>query len=156
MIILRMFLMGMIGISFGMLSAAGVFTVLAAIGMMPRFAGKTHTAFNILLYEDMVVYGTIFGCLLSIFSEYCQFGAKLQELFLAQKELLGMVGSFLQGIVGLTVGSFVGCRALAIAEMLQTVPIIARRVKLKQGLSWIIMGVAIGKVCGSILYFYLL
>jgi len=49
--------------SFGLLAAAGVFTVLAAVGLVPRFAGKTHTGKKVILYEEMVIAGTIIGCL---------------------------------------------------------------------------------------------
>ena len=39
----RNFFLILIGASYGFLSAAGVFTVLAAVGLVPLFAGKTHT-----------------------------------------------------------------------------------------------------------------
>ena len=58
-----------IGISFGVLAAAGVFTVFVAVGLVPRFAGETHTAKHVLLYEEMVVFGTIVGAFVSIFPE---------------------------------------------------------------------------------------
>ena len=50
-----MFLKGLflavLGVSFGMLASAGVFTVLVAVGLVPRFAGKTHTANKVLLMK---------------------------------------------------------------------------------------------------------
>ena len=39
------------GASYGLLAAAGVFTVLVAVGLVPRFAGRTHTADKVILYE---------------------------------------------------------------------------------------------------------
>ena len=68
----RNFFLILIGASYGFLAAAGVFTVLAAVGLVPRFAGKTHTGKYVLIYEEMVVFGTLTGCILSIFSRYCQ------------------------------------------------------------------------------------
>ena len=40
-------LLAVCGASFGILSSAGVFTVLASVGLVPRFAGKMHVAGHI-------------------------------------------------------------------------------------------------------------
>ena len=72
---MRNFFLILAGGSYGLLAAAGVFTVLAAVGLVPRFAGKTHTAEYVLIYEEMVVFGTLTGCVLSVFSRYCRFHA---------------------------------------------------------------------------------
>ena len=50
-------------------------------------------------------------------------------------------------------GIFVGCLALAIAEMLNTIPVFARRIGFRHGLGIAILAVAIGKLVGSLLYF---
>lgn len=50
-------------------------------------------------------------------------------------------------------GMFIGCLALAIAEMLDSIPIFARRISFRHGLGWAILGMAAGKLCGSLLYF---
>ena len=42
--LMKQLLLIVTGASYGLLSAAGVFTVLVAVGLIPRFAGKTHTA----------------------------------------------------------------------------------------------------------------
>ena len=70
MILRKLFLM-LVGSTYGFLSAAGVFTVLAAVGLVPRFAGRTHTADRVWLYEEMVIWGTVFGCYVSVFEERC-------------------------------------------------------------------------------------
>ena len=85
---MRTFFLAATGTSYGLLAAAGVFTVLAAVGLVPRFAGKTHTAGQVLLYEEMVIFGTITGCLLSVFARYCQFGAWWQAHFPRAADLL--------------------------------------------------------------------
>lgn len=69
------------GTAYGVLSSAGVFTVLAAVGLVPRFAGRTHTADKVLLYEEMVIFGTIVGCIFSVFSRYCTPAAWLWYTF---------------------------------------------------------------------------
>ncbi len=150
---LRTALLVILGISYGLLAAAGVFTVLVAVGLVPRFAGKTHTAKKIFLYEEMVVWGTIAGGLVSIFPEYSGVGAFLQQKFPGLTDLWIAGGTLLQSVIGLFAGMFVGCLALAIAEMLDSIPIFARRISFRHGLGFAVLGMALGKLCGSLLYF---
>lgn len=150
---LRTVFLMVVGISYGLLAAAGVFTVLAAVGLVPRFAGKTHTANRVLLYEEMVIFGTVTGCVLSVFSRYCQFGAWWQGHFPGYDRLLYGIGGVWQGVFGLSAGMFVGCLALAIAEMLDSIPILTRRISFRHGLGLATISMAAGKVCGSLLYF---
>lgn len=150
----RNFFLILIGASYGFLAAAGVFTVLAAVGLVPRFAGKTHTGKYVLIYEEMVVFGTLTGCILSIFSRYCQLGAWWQERFPGHMGLLYGIGSLWQAVFGLFAGMFVGCLALAIAEMLDSIPILTRRISFRHGLGLAIVSMAAGKLCGSLLYFW--
>lgn len=140
------------GISYGVLAAAGVFTVFVAVGLVPRFAGKTHTGKYVLIYEEMVIFGTIVGSFVSIFPEYSQVGAVLQRGF-PNEELGKIVGMGLQALFGLSGGMFVGCLALAIAEMLDSIPIFTRRIGFRHGIGLAILATAIGKLCGSLFYF---
>lgn len=144
----------LLGASFGLLAAAGVFTVLTAVGLVPRFAGKTHTARKVFLYEEMVILGTLVGCFASVFPEYSQLGLFLQQRFPGQLAIWSGLGQFIQIIYGLFSGMFIGCLALAIAEMLDSIPIFARRVSLRHGIGLAILSVAVGKLCGSLFYFW--
>ncbi len=141
------------GVSYGLLAAAGVFTVFVAVGLVPRFAGRTHTADKVLLYEEMVIFGTLTGAVLSVFDRYCQFGAWWQERFPEQDGLLFGMGIFLQAVYGLFAGMFIGCLALAIAEMLDSIPILTRRISFRHGLGLAIVSMALGKLFGSLVYF---
>lgn len=143
-----------ISFSYGLLSSAGVFTVLVAVGLVPRFAGKTHTAKKVILYENMIVLGTIIGCVVSIFNRYCQFGAWWQTRFPEHTELFQGIGVGIQIAYGLFAGMFIGCLALAIAEMLDSIPILARRISFRHGIGLAITSMAFGKLCGSLIYFW--
>ncbi len=147
-------LLALAGFSFGLLAAAGVFTVLSAVGLVPRFAGKTHSAKEIWLYEDMVMVGTIVGCICSVFHRYLQVGSWLEEKFPGLDWLWEALGQGFLGVSGLFYGMFVGCLALAIAEMLDSIPILTRRVSFRHGLGLAIISMAAGKICGSLLYFF--
>lgn len=151
--ILRSMFLALIGASYGLLAAAGVFTVLVAVGLVPRFAGKTHTANKVLVYEEMVVFGTLVGGIVSVFPEYSQFAAFWQQHFPEYIRLWNGIGIGLQAVIGLFGGMFVGCLALAVAEMLDSIPIFARRISFRHGIGLAILSTAVGKVCGSLIYF---
>lgn len=151
---IKTFFLILIGASYGVLAAAGVFTVLVAVGLVPRFAGRSHTAGKVLLYEEMVIFGTLSGSVLSVFSRYCQFGAWWQSHFPAQTQLWLGAGVLFQVVYGLFAGMFIGCLALAIAEMLDSIPIFARRISFRHGIGLAILSMAAGKLCGSLLYFW--
>ncbi|MBE5884106.1 MAG: hypothetical protein E7291_06790 [Lachnospiraceae bacterium] len=143
-----------LGGSYGLLAAAGVFTVFVAVGLIPRFAGKTHTAKKIFLYEEMVVLGTLAGAVLTIFPEYLQIGSYVRQQLPQWVQLWDALGGGFQIIFGLFCGMFIGCLALAIAEMLDSIPIFTRRISFRYGISLVILSVAAGKLCGSFLYFW--
>lgn len=126
---------------FGALASAGVFTVLSSISLVPRFAGKTRTAGEIRLYENMIILGTIWGGVTSLTSDPFRIGVP------------GWLGMPVLIAIGIFSGMFVGCIALAVAEMLDSFPIFFRRIKLKQGISLIVFFIALGKLCGSLVYF---
>ncbi len=145
MIFLKTILLGLSAFGFGVLSSGGVFTVFVSIGLVPRFADKTQTAAHIIHYENCIVGGTILGCIASLYGE--------AGLFLfSDWEAAGRV---LLGIFGLFAGMFVGCFAIAIAEMLNTIPISVRRIRLGQGAGIIILALSLGKTAGSLIYFLL-
>ena len=56
-------------------------------------------------------------------------------------------------LFGLSAGIFTGCLAVALAEILNTFPIMFRRFGIKEGLTWIMFSMALGKMAGA-LYFY--
>lgn len=146
-------LLAMFGAGFGLLAAAGVFTVFVAVGLVPRFAGRTHTANKILLYEEMVVLGTIAGGVVSVFDRYCQLGAYVQQSFPQWMDWVRVLGDVFMAFFGLFSGMFVGCLALAIAEMLDSIPIFTRRISLRHGIGIAILVMAVGKLFGSLFYF---
>ena len=155
--LIKQFLLGVIGISSGLIVSAGVFTVLISVGLIPRFAGKMHVARKIFVLEEMVVAGTLIGGFFSIFGDWGQVGAfvRKHELFgsAATEGVWNLVGTVFLIVFGVFAGIFVGCLALAIAEMLNTIPIFARRIGFRHGLGIAILAVALGKLTGSIIYF---
>ena len=130
-----------------------VFTVFVTVGLVPRFADKTHTARKIVLYENSIVSGAILGCLFSVYPEIVkEFGGKAALSLIPN---WGVWGSLLLSVFGIFAGMFVGCFAIAIAEMLNTIPIFTIRIRLGKGIGIVLLFLALGKTVGSLIYFYL-
>lgn len=129
--------LGIIGLSAGLIVSGGLFAFLSSLGVVSDIADRTHTASKILLYEDATTLGGILGNLFFIYQWNVPRGMWIQPVF----------GSF--------AGIFVGCWALSLAETLNVFPIFIRRVKLVRCVPYIILGIAIGKGIGSIIYFFL-
>ena len=152
--LLRRIYLGILGSSFGLMTAGGVFTVLLAVGLIPRFAGRTHTGRKVMLYESMVILGTLAGNILSVFDEYCKLAVPLLSDGGVTETVLRIIGELVLGCFGLFAGIFVGSLAMAIAEMLNSIPIFARRIGFRHGLGIAVSAMALGKMIGSLYYFY--
>lgn len=129
-------IMAVIGLGGGMVAAGGMIALLIGLGITPRYAGITHTADKILLYEDATMLGAIGGNLFQLY------GFSLP---------LGKWGLL---VFGLCAGIYLGGWILALAEMVDVFPIIVRRIKLRWGIPLIILTIAIAKTLGSLIHFY--
>ena len=123
----------------GAVISAAVFALIASTGVITRMAGKTHTAKYVRTYETAVVIGGILWNVIWVFSVRIPLKAEIYQS--------------LQFVMSLAQGIFVGCLAVSLAEALNATAIFARRVKLKVGLSFVILAVAVGKVLASVIQF---
>ena len=76
---------------------------------------------------------------------------------IAQKILLCFIGLTAGSMVAAGVFAFItliGCQAVALAEALKVIPVFAKRIQLKVGLSLIILILAIGKGLGALWQLY--
>ena len=128
-------LLGIIGLSSGMVVSAGLFSFIIGLGIISKFADRTNTAGSILMYENAIILGGVLG---NIFLLY---------------QLKIPILAFMLPIFGLASGIFVGCWAMSIAEVINIFPILIRRVKLVKGIKYLVLCVAIGKCIGAILLF---
>ncbi len=125
-----------LGGSGGGLVAAGVFAFITILGLVPRLAARTHTASQIKRYENWIVLGAFFGNLVNLF----------------RVPLFG--GIVFLTVWGLCSGVFVGCLVMSLAETLDTIPTINRRIRLSVGIQYVIAGIGLGKTVGSLVYFF--
>lgn len=140
MILLKKALLAFFGLCAGGVIAAGVYAFLAIIGIFVRLMGKTGTRKHILLYETVIILGGVLGNILDIYEFPIVMGGFVGNLFLA--------------ICGMSVGIFVGCLVMSLAETLKALPVISRRIHLAVGLQYIILAIAAGKMTGSLIYFW--
>lgn len=99
--------LGVVGLAGGFGVSGGVFTTLIAVGLIPRFAGKTHTAKHIFLYEEMVVCGTLFGGIISVFFPFFDI-AEYAGRVAVIREIYPYVAILFLVIYGVFAGIFVG------------------------------------------------
>lgn len=129
-------LLGFFGLACGLSVASGSFAIAVKLGIIPEMATKSGTAKRIMTYENATILGGITGNILSVF---LQIRLPVGHIFLA--------------LFGLSAGIFVGCMAVALAEIINAYPIMYRRLELKMGLEWMLATIAIGKMCGCLFYF---
>lgn len=136
---------------FGGATAAGVIALLTTLGFVPRMIAGLHLAKDAIRWESVITLGSIVGCLLSVFTP-------TKVLFSFWQIWMGSAGAQVMGTVGLLVaglcsGIYVGCQAMALAEVLNMFPVLLRRIKLQTGLRAAITAIALGKLTGSLWYF---
>lgn len=129
--------LGFVGLCSGVIIAGGLAGLMIGLSIVPRYAGITHTAKYILLYEDATLLGTISGIICFLF------------------HLQLPLGFFLLTLFGLFSGIFLGGWILALAEMADVFPILCRRIKFSEGLPKVILCIALGKCIGSLIFYFL-
>lgn len=132
----KQILLAVIGLSSGVAVAGGLFAFIVELGVIAKFADRTHTADHILLYEDSAALGGILGTILFIFHIPIPYGNWMLSIF------------------GLLSGIFVGCWSMALAEILNVFPIFIRRIKIVRYISAFVLSMAVGKGIGTFLFFF--
>lgn len=134
--LIKSIILSFIGLAAGLAVASGVFAFLVMIGVITRLAARTRTSQYIPTYETVIVLGGAIGNLIALFQ---------------WKIPVGVIGL---AVYGLFSGVFTGCLAMALAEVLKVMPIMAKRVNLKQGMPYIATAIALGKCLGTVLQFW--
>ena len=124
-----------LGFGSGLIIAGAVYAFITIVGIVPRLAQKTHTTGKIRVYESALALGGIFGTLAGAFQFYLPVGH------------IGVVA------ISIANGIFIGCLAMSLAEVLNVIPIFARRARIQRGMFFLVLAISIGKLVGSLLYF---
>lgn len=134
--IIKYILIIAIGFGSGLVIAGAVFAFIAVIGVVPRLADKTGTKAYIKLYEEAIIAGGIVGSALLSLDVYLPIGRPAVALY------------------SVMVGIFYGCLAVSLAEVLNVLPVLVRRTRVRQGIKWFVTAIALGKLLGSVLYYF--
>lgn len=126
----------LIGYGAGTILAGGVVGFISIIGIIPLMSYRTKTKHHAALYENTIAIGSILGAVLSMWPVVIK------------------VSPILIVILAFALGNFVGVLIIALAEVLDVMPIMDRRIKLKKGIALIVYAFAAGKLVGA-LYYYL-
>lgn len=124
------------GFGTGLVGAGGIVAFITIIGIVPIMAYRTKTVDYAYLYENAIGVGSMLGGILSLWEI---------RIYLFKGIII---------IFGFAFGIFVGALIIALAEVLDVMPIIDRRLKIKKGISLIAFSLALGKLVGA-LYYYL-
>lgn len=132
---LKWMFLAVVGVCSGAVVAAGLFAFMVTVGVVVRIIAKSHTSNRIRFYEDCIVAGAAVGNLYYFYSWPLPGG----NLFMA--------------VFGLFAGIYVGCLVMALAETVNAIPVMSRRLRLAVGLQYLILSVAVGKAIGALIYF---
>lgn len=124
------------GIAAGIVISGGVFAFIVIVGIVPRLVQRTKTAKHIMLYESVISWGGVVGTL-TMLGDHLLSGFGWAEI-----------------LIGVGYGVFVGCLAVAIAEVLDVIPIMCRRLKVAKDIPWLMLVLAAGKTAGALVYFF--
>ena len=124
------------GFSSGIILATGILAFITVIGVIPRIVEKSNIRTHYMAIGTAATLGIILGSTLSLFEVHFT----LPHLFIA--------------LFGLLMGMFIGCLAVALAEVLDVIPITKRRFKLKKGLWLLMLFFYLGKLVGSLYYWF--
>ncbi|MEC1613940.1 stage V sporulation protein SpoVAB [Bacillus mojavensis] len=123
-----------VGLGGGITVGAGFVSFLTVMGIIPRLMQLTKTMRFVQAYEAAVILGAVCGGWETL---------HMHHLFLSK---------WLAVPVGLLAGVFVGMLAAALTEVLNVLPILAKRIGLRSKIIILLMAIVIGKIAGSLFH----
>ncbi|AFC29832.1 Stage V sporulation protein AB [Paenibacillus mucilaginosus 3016] len=123
--------LGFVGLAGGLAVGSGLVAFLVVLDIIPRLAQITRSYYRIRWYEGAVILGALFFTLTDFFEwEY--------GLFPLASSLFGLFS-----------GCFIGMLAAALTEVINVLPILAKRIGMERYIIWLLMAMILGKVLGS-------
>jgi len=123
-----------IGFAGGIAVGGGFVAFLAVLGIIPRLVQLTKSAHYVQAYEWAVIAGALSG-------SWCS----LQDTVLS-------ASSFWVIPLGLLCGVFVGMLSAALTEVLNVLPVLAKRIGVDGKIIVLLMALVLGKVLGSLFH----
>ncbi|GIP37535.1 stage V sporulation protein AB [Paenibacillus sp. J31TS4] len=122
----------LIGLAGGLAVGSGMVAFLVVLDIIPRLAQITRSGSCLGWYEGAVIGGSVYWT----FADFFGWGTRLTGLAPA--------------VAGLFCGVFVGMLAAALTEIINVLPILAKRLGMSRQLILLLMAMVFGKVLGSL------
>ncbi|MFD1774095.1 stage V sporulation protein AB [Paenibacillus rhizophilus] len=122
----------LLGIAGGIAVGGGVIALFVVLDMIPRLAQLTGSYEKVHWYEGAMVCGSLLGTV----SDFWNWKIT--------------AGPVVEAAVGLFDGIFVGMLAAALTEVLNVLPILAKRLRMTSYLFGLLLAMVFGKVAGSL------
>lgn len=126
-----------LGVAGGIAVGSGIIALILVLDMIPRLAQLTKTYDKSHWYEGAL----IGGCLLGTIADFWHW--KVNGAML------------LSPIAGLFCGVFIGLLAAALTEVLNVLPVLAKRLGMKPYLFGLLLAMILGKMTGSMFDFFI-
>ena len=123
-----------IGLAGGLAVGGGLVAFLTVLGVVPRVTQLTKTQRLLSYYVWAIIVGTQLGAWASLYT------------ISFNQSVLWLVP------IGLFAGTFVGMLAAALTEVLNVLPILAKRIGVIDRIVLLLMAIALGKMCGSLFH----
>lgn len=122
----------LIGFSGGIAVGGGFVAFLTVLGIIPRLTQLTKTAYAIRAYEWAVISGSVFAAWVGL------------------RNIHFMITKLVLIPIGLACGIFIGMLAAALTEVLNVLPILAKRIGISDKIIYLLMAIVFGKIFGSL------
>ncbi|MNH88779.1 hypothetical protein D3C87_267940 [compost metagenome] len=130
---LSLFLSIFLGLAGGIAVGGGVIALFVVLDIIPRLAQLSRSYDKVHWYEGAMVSGSVMGTV----ADFWDF-----KLYLHSEVI--------NGWIGLLNGIFIGMLAAALTEVLNVLPILAKRLHMRQYLFGLLLAMVFGKVAGSL------
>jgi stage V sporulation protein AB len=123
-----------IGLAAGLAVGSGFVAFLTVLGIIPRLTQLSKTMKMIHWYEWAVVFGALSGVIVSL------------------EDVVLFLSSYFLIPLGIAEGMFIGMLAAALTEVLNVLPILAKRVGVDGRITILLMAIVLGKIFGSLFH----
>lgn len=136
--LLQQLILFIIGISEGIVVGSSIAAFITLLDIVPRLAQLTNSTSKINIYEKTLIISVVIVTLVTFF-----------------KIKLNM-SKYLLIPIGLVMGIFIGLLAAALAEVVNVIPVLSRRLNIKEYVYIVLIALSLGKVIGSLIQWLIL
>lgn len=133
--VLRLGFSTFVGLAGGVAVGGGLVALFIVLDIIPRLAQLTRSYDKVHWFEGAMVSGSLYWTVADFWNW------KLGHM---------MIAPVFSGAVGLLHGVFVGLLAAALTEVLNVLPILAKRLRIVQYMFGLLLAMVLGKVTGSL------